>query len=102
MKSKEKIMKVIKQICLENKGIGLKIVDSAASWAGGNQITATQWKQIGYVSAYAFAYDIKEYDPHTLCDFCKTTETKISESGASGYIKHAPDCQILQNTTTFG
>ena len=61
--NKEKATEIIKKICKDNKRLSLRITKGTASWMlSPHEMTPNDWKNIGYVSALAFAFDIKELE----------------------------------------
>lgn len=62
--NKERAIEIIKKIIKDNERIGLSLAgDGCASWKVNNEdITGTEWKYIGYVSAYAHAFNITSED----------------------------------------
>lgn len=61
-KAKKYAIDALKNVFKQEKRIELKILDKAASWKGGQELSFDQAKHIGYVSALAWAYDIKEME----------------------------------------
>lgn len=61
-KNAESVRVFLKSIFHENKAIELSILDGVACWKLGEEklLTAHQWKQIGYVSGIAWAFNISE------------------------------------------
>lgn len=61
--NKEKAIEVINTICDQNAKLNLCIKGGTASWSSkfrAIRMTPEDWKNIGYVSALAAAFDIKE------------------------------------------
>ena len=61
--NKEKAIEAIKDICSQNPGLNLRVKGGTAVWTHEfhhTRMTPEDWKHIGYVSALACAFDIKE------------------------------------------
>lgn len=70
--NKEEAMEIIVKLLEESKHLELNVVGGVCSWKKPmEEMTPKDWKNIGYIGGFAFAFDIKDINIDKVkCAYC--------------------------------